>query len=92
MELCPASGRGENSVTVEALAAPVHSALLLDLLPGEAGVVAHAASGDALPLEERVMGRFPTGIELIAHTQAIGKGEKDVEVGASFAGRGDHAI
>ncbi len=66
-----AVGGGEDAVGVEALAAPLHAAFVFDLLPGEVAVVAHASGGDALPLEEGVVGGGPAGIEFVSSRRGV---------------------
>ncbi len=81
-----AIGGGKDAVVVEALATPLDSALIFNLLPGEVAVVAHTSGGDALPLLEGVVGGLPAGEELFADAEFFGDAEEDVEVGAGFRG------
>ena len=62
---------GEDAVAVERFAAPLEAVGVFDLLPGEVRVVAHAAGGDALPLEEGVVCGRPAGVKFVFSCRAL---------------------
>jgi len=92
VEASAAVDSGENSILIERGAAPLDSIAVVDLLPGDLRVVAHAACGDALPLEVSVLGRVPAGVEFLADTELLGEGQEDIKIGSRIAGRGDHRV
>ena len=84
--------RRKRRIGVQVLAAPLHAAVVFNLLPGKWTVVAHASCGDTLPLPKGIMSRFPAGIELILDPKLFGESKKDVKIRARLTGRRNQHI
>ena len=71
---------GKDAVLIEPLATPLHAAFFLDLLPGKRAVVAKAAFRNFLPLDEGIVRRCPSGIQVVADAESLSNVEEYVEV------------